>query len=150
MLTYSFDKILLFFSEKLDVDPPPEVDIQSGKVELFINQIHVTISQGRIEGSLTMSTDFGLIPKHISEPHAKELLISNFLGIHTGGCTFALNEEEKLLELRLNITPITSLQESLDSLYRLISVRVEWEKTILKWEEFIPFYEEIIRPTQQI
>jgi len=137
MPTYSFRETLEFFSEKLKAKPPEE-DLEAGEVELVIDELRMIISKGTTEGSLNMVITLGLMLQPIREARLKELASSNFLGINTGGCTFAFDEAGVSLELRVNLTAASSPQESWEWLHRLLHVATEWNKNLVLWEEFVP------------
>ena len=137
MPRYSFKETLQFFSEKLNATPPEE-DLEMGEVELIVDQFHVIISKGTQEGSLRMEITLGLMLHPIHEEHLKELVTSNFLGINTGGCTLAFDEEAVALILMKHLTAGTPPQESWEWLHRLLHVAQEWRHTLEKLEEFVP------------
>lgn len=137
MPTYSFRETLDYFSEKLKTKPPEE-DLEAEEVELVIDQHHLIVSKGSVEGSLKIETTLGLMLHPVREARLKELATSNFLGINTGGCTLAFDEAGVALHLLANITTSTSPQESWEWLHRLVHVAIEWNKTLATWEEFVP------------
>lgn len=137
MPLYSFNETLDYFSEKLRAHPPTQ-DRESGVVELVVDQYRVLLSKGVIEGSLNMEITLGLMLHSIQESHLLELANSNFLGIHTGGCTFALDSSGKVLRLQVHVTTGDSPDECWQWLHRLLYVATEWHKTLIHWEEFVP------------
>lgn len=137
MPLYSFKETVAYFSEKVKAFPPAQ-DIESGVVELIIDQYRLLLSKGVIEGSLNMEISLGLMLHSIQENHLLELANSNFLGIDTGGCTFALDSSGKVLRLQVHITAGDSPEECWQWLHRLLYVATEWSKTLIHWEEFVP------------
>lgn len=137
MANYSFKETLRYFTVKLNAFPP-EVDLEREEVELVIDTIHVIISKGKIEGCLQMQTVLGLLLQPIRDERLKELAISNFLGINTGGCKLAFDEMGVSLSLYGYTTCGASPQENWEWLHRLLSVAREWNKVLMLWDEFVP------------
>lgn len=139
MAQFTFQETLNYFSEKIGAYPPEE-DREAREVELVVDQIHVIISEGAVEGSLKMETTLGLMVQPVRESRLQELATSNFLGVNTGGCTLAFDEEGVTLKLLTNLTTASSPQENWEWLHRLLHVAAEWNKTLSIWEEFVPLY----------
>jgi hypothetical protein len=137
MTQYTFQETLALFSEKLGTQPPKE-DLEKGNVELMIDELHVLLSQGSIEGSLRMQIVLGLMLQPIQEARLKELATSNFLGINTGGCALSLDPAGVCLDLQCHATSGTSPQENWEWLHRIICVAREWNKILTLWDEFVP------------
>ncbi len=137
MVQYSFWETLRYFSENLKAAPPEE-DVEAGAVELVVDQLHIHISKGVMDGSLNMMIPLGLILQPMRESRLKELATGNYLGVNTGGCTLAFDESETTLQLNVNTTPTTSPQENWEWLHRLLHVATQWNKKLDSWEEFIP------------
>ncbi len=138
MQNYSFSETISYFGERLNVIPPKE-DIELGTVELVIDELHAFISKGELEGSLKMEIALGLMLHPLRESRLKELATSNFLGINTGGCTFAFDEAGASLLLRANTSPAASPHECWEWLHRLVHVAREWNHSLEMWEEFVTF-----------
>ncbi len=135
MTNYSFKEILQFFSEKLS-SSPPEKDLDNQEVELVIDKLPVTLT-GK-DSSLHMRVLLGLLLQPIQENRLKELASSNFLGVNTGGCKLAFDEEKVALTLHCNTSASTSPQESWEWMHRLLCVAREWINVLTLWEEFVP------------
>jgi hypothetical protein len=142
MAYYTFKEILSYFSEKLNSFPPKE-DIEKGEAELIVDTLHVLLSKGKLEGSLHFSIVLGLLLYPIAEARLKELAISNFLGMNTGGCTLSFDETGISLLLHAHTTCGTSPQENWEWLHRLLSIAREWIKLLALWEEFVPLSTQI-------
>ena len=137
MANYSFKEIVDFFSEKLQTRPPQE-DLEKEKVELVIDELHIVLSKGGLEGCLHLQIVLGLMLQPISEQRLKELVTSNFLGINTGGCALALDAAGVSLSLHCHTTCGTSPQENWEWLHRTVCVAREWNKVLNLWDEFVP------------
>lgn len=137
MANFSFEDTVKFFSEKLHATPP-KLDLEKQEVELVIDTLHVVIAQGKLVGSVHMSTVLGLLVQPIKEERLKDLATSNFLGINTGGCALAFDEMGVSLCLHGTTTSGASPQENWEWLHRLVSVAREWNKVLALWEEFVP------------
>lgn len=137
MPNYSFEETVRFFSHLLN-SSPPEDDLKNNKVELKIDQFHLFINQGHIEGSLHMYLNLGLLLQPISEERLKQLVTSNFLGVNTGGCALAIDENRVTLSLHCHTTCGTSPQENWEWLHRILCVAREWNQLLIEWDEFVP------------
>ena len=137
MPNYSFKETLSYFGDKLGSSPPQE-DVEKGEAELVIDALHVVLSQGKLEGSLQLHIVLGLLLHPHKEERLKELAISNFLGINTGGCKISFDETGVSLALHAHTTCGASPQENWEWLHRLLSVAREWNKVLALWEEFVP------------
>lgn len=137
MANYSFKETLEFFSEKLNTRPP-EADLEKGAVELAIDELHVVLSQGSLEGCMQMRVVLGLMLQPVHEQRLKELLSSNFLGINTGGCALAFDTAGVSLSLHCYTSCGTSPQENWEWLHRILCVAREWNKVLSLWDEFVP------------
>ena len=78
------------------------------------------------------------------------LATSNFLGVNTGGCTLALDEAGVSLSLHAYTTSGASPQENWEWLHRLLSVAREWNKELIRWEEFVPLGRQSFREQEAI
>lgn len=134
---YSFQDTLAFFSEKLNATPSEE-DLEEKSVDLMIDEVRVRISEASLEGSLYMEIVLGLMLQPIIEPKLKELASSNFLGVNTGGCTFAFDEAGVALSLHCHTTPGATPQEHWEWLHRIVCVAREWNKVLSLWDIFVP------------
>lgn len=137
MANYSFRETLRYFSEKLQAKPL-EVDLEKGVVELVIDDLHVLLAQEAIEGCFRMRVVLGLMLQPIREEGLKELAVSNFLGINTGGCTLAFDTTGVSLSLVCHTTCGTTPQENWEWLHRIVCVAREWNKVLTLWDEFVP------------
>ncbi|MCH9625687.1 MAG: hypothetical protein S4CHLAM123_08650 [Chlamydiales bacterium] len=137
MPNYSFKETILYISGKLNVIPPESI-FEKQEAELLIDGEHLLISKGSYAGSIHFSLSLGLLVQPIRETCLKELAASNFLGINTGGCKLALDDEKASLSLKSDTTPGTHPQESWEWLHRMLNVAREWYKILEQWEEFVP------------
>ena len=136
MPNYSFKETIDFFGEKLHAVAPVK-DVESGAVELILDGVSTLLSKGVLEGSMKMEIGLGFLGKSMEEEQLNELVISNFLGVRTGGCTVAFDDKDGVLYLLMHITPGTTPQESFESLNRIFSVAYKWSQMLRKWEGFI-------------
>ncbi len=135
MTNYSFKETINLFERNLKTEAPPE-DVEEGVVDLVLDEGEITLFKGEQEGSFCFSFDLGMFLQSPDTKHLEELLTSNFLGVDTGGCTLALDEE--VLKLKASTTPGTSPQENWEWLHRVVSVAHFWHDKLANWQEFTP------------
>ncbi len=137
MPNYSFLETIGYFSEKLNTSPPQE-DLDSEEVELVVDNLHLILAKGKLEGSMHIHIVLGLLLQPIREERLKELATSNFLGVDTGGCKLALDEMGVSLCLHSYVTCGANPQENWEWLHRILCAAREWNKILSQWEEFVP------------
>ncbi len=135
MTQYSFKETVNYFSDQLGSQPPEE-DIEDGVVELTLDENRVLLMPADAEGSFRISIDLGMMIGPISKEHLEELNSSNFLGVNTGGCTLALDDEGSTLTLIATTTSGTPPQENWEWLHRIYSIAAQWTEHMSSWEEF--------------
>ena len=136
-MNYTFHDTLTFFGKQLKSMPPPEA-LSRGRVELIVDGVRISLHRGRIEGTLIIEADLGFFLIKPQEDQLESLAKSNFLGVDTGGCTFALDSTGVTLILRAVSSPGSSLQDNWEWLHRILNVYHHWSGELSFWREFTP------------
>ncbi len=143
-MNHSFQETLTFFGKQLKSLPPEEA-LSRGRVDLNVDGVRITLKRGRIEGTLVIEADLGFFLMKPRLEHLEALAKAQFLGVDTGGCSFALDSTGVTLILRAVSSPGSSLQDNWEWLHRVINVYHHWCVEIAQWREFTP----IISPSDR-
>lgn len=144
MTLFTFQETLSWFGKKIGIKVPEEA-IEKGEVDLILDQVHLTLSKGKEEGSLNMRIVLGLLLQPISENHLQELMTEQFLGVNTGGCSLSLDEQGTSLSLNKSLSIGTEPAEAWEWLHRMLGISFSWYDKLKNWDEFVP----LLSPSEQ-